>query len=325
MTTTTARSLDWHVERQGGIGASEVAAILGLSPWATPRQVAAIKTATITEPPPEGSLKLWLGTRLEPVIAELFEGRTGETLRRPSGRFWHPTAPLHCELDYRVSRRREAVECKVANFGEEWGPDESQAIPKHYYPQVMAQLAVTGFERCHVAVLYHGQEFRKYTFERDEQYIADLVEYVTEWWDRHIVRGEEVAPLGADIESLRRQYPRGEENELVATPEVNELVERLRMARLNAAQAVRQEDDLKAAIIERMGLATRLVGPDYTITHRQNKDSVAVNWEQVAAGLRADLLGRGVDAGTLDAVVSLQTVTKPGATRFVPTWKKKQG
>lgn len=323
--TATARSLDWYVERQGGVGASEVAAIIGLSPWATPRQIAATKTATIEEAPPEGSLKMWLGTRLEPVIAELYEGRTGQKVRRPARRYWHPEAPLHCELDYIVSRRREAVECKVANFGEDWGPDGSQLIPKHYYPQVMAQLAVTGFERCHVAVLYHGQEFRLYTFERDEQYIFDLVDYVTDWWERHIVRGEDVPPLAGDIEALRRQYPRGDENELVATPEVNALVEQLRMARLNAAQAKRHEEDLKAGIIAQMGMATRLVGPDYTITHRKSKDSVVVNWEAVAAGLRAALIERGVDAETLDAVVSLQTASVEGTTRFVPTWKEKKG
>jgi putative phage-type endonuclease len=325
---------DWHEERQGGIGASEMAAIIGLSPWQTPLAVQERKLGAVEEeaPPP---LRFWLGLRLEPVIAELTEAKLDVRLRRAPKRYWHPTAPMHCELDYKVTGRPEHVECKVANFGEDWGPDGSQTIPRHYIPQVQAQLAVTGNVRATVACLYHGQELRTYTFERDEGYIADLVELATDWWDRHIVRREPVPPLGDDLDRIRRRHPRSTEEELVSTPELDQLVERLRSARLNVSQATEQEAAIKAALIDAMGSASRLIGPDYTVTYRNAKDTVEVVWEQVAKSYRASLeaayqAGPLWDVGlgapdTLDAIESLYTVSKPGSRRFVPTWKEREG
>lgn len=326
---------EWHEERQGGIGASEMAAIIGLSPWQTPLQVASRKLNPVPDEEQTPALRLWLGTRLEPIIAELFEAKTGVKLRRPRGRYHHPYAPMHCELDYKVQSRPEAVECKVANWGEEWGEDGSQRIPRQYIPQVQAQLAVTGFHRVHLACLWHGQELRVYTFERDEGYIADLVELATDWWDRHIIRREAVPPAAADLSLIRQMFPRDDESELVSTPEQDQIVEDFRMARLNAAQAVDQADGLKAEVILSMGEAARMIGPGYTVNYRTSKDTEVAHWDQIAKAYRASLedayrAGSMWDVGLgapeqLDAIESLYTVSKPGTRRFVPTWKEKQG
>ena len=327
---------EWHEERQGGIGASEMAAIIGLSPWSTPLQVQQSKLNPVPDEEEAPRLRLWLGTRLEPVIAELAEVRLGAKLRRPPHRYWHPRGvPMHAELDYKVQGKPEHVECKVANFGEDWGADGSQDIPRHYVPQVYAQLAVTGNLRAHLAVLYHGQELRLYTFERDEAYIRDLEEYATEWWHRHIVQGIPVAPMAEDVDLIRRRHLRDNEQEMVATPEQSELVEQLRLARMNAAQAKRQEETLKVRVIDSMGTATKLVGPGYSVTYRETKPSTTVEWEQVAASYRKALEAAyqagpmwDVDLGapdTLDAILSLYTATSPGYPRFVPTWKGDKG
>jgi predicted phage-related endonuclease len=308
-----------------------MAAIIGLSPWSTPLKVQQSKLNPVEDEEPS-RLRLWLGLRLEPVIAELTAVRLGEKLRRPAHRYWHPTAPMHCELDFKVQGKPEHVECKVANFGEDWGPDGSQTIPRHYIPQVYAQLAVTGNVRAHVACLYHGQELRLYTFERDEGYIADLIEYATDWWDRHIVQRIPVPPLGDDVELIRRRHLRDNEQEVVATPEQAMLVDQLRLARQNKTQAERFENDLKVQVIDSMGTATKMVGPGFSVTYRETKPSTVTEWELVAKAYRGALedayaAGPMWDVGlgapeTLDAILSLYTATKAGSPRFVPTWKE---
>jgi len=327
----------WHDDRRQGIGASSAAAIIGLSPWQTPRDVA---DYIINGPKEEGPtpLRLWLGLRLEPVIAELTEARLGIKLRRPPKRYWHPNGVMSCELDYLVTGQREHVEAKVANFGDDWGADGSTDIPAYYYPQVQAQLAVTGNVACTVAVLYHGQELRTYRIERDEPYIADLEDVVTAWWQRHIVEGIEVPPTGRDEEAIRRRFPKATEEEMVATPELALAVEQLRIARLNVKQATDAEGAHKAAIMDAMGTAQKLVGDGFNITWRNNKDAVVMStdWRLVALSYRGALeaayqagpmwdVGTGA-ADTLDAIESLYTVTetKPGARVFRPTWSDKE-
>ena len=330
--------VQWHDERRLGIGASDVAAIIGLSPWKTARDVAEYIKSTGN--PDEGPvpLRLWLGLRLEPVIAELTEARLGIKLRRPPKRYWHRNGVMHCELDYLITGEREHVEAKVANFGEDWGADGSTDIPAYYYPQVQAQLAVTGNVACTVAVLYHGQELRTYRIERNEPYIADLEDVVSDWWQRHIVEGIEVPLTARDSELVRRRFPTAGEEEMVATPELALTVEQLRLSRLNMEQAEAQRVLNEVLVQNAMGTASKLVGDGFSITWRNNKDSVktTTDWEMVAKSYRAALAeayraGSMWDVGLgapelLDAVESLYTVTetKPGARVFRPTWSDKE-
>jgi putative phage-type endonuclease len=324
---TFVHDLNWHLERQRGIGASQAAAIIGVSPWQTPKQVYDYLTTEYTEPEGPTPLRLWLGLRLEPVIAELFEAREGVKLRRPPKRYWHRNGVMHCELDYLVTGQPEHVECKVANFGDDWGPDGSTEIPIHYYPQVQAQLAVTGNLRCHVAVLYHGQELRVFTIERDPDYIADLETVLVDWYQTYVLTGTEPPLIGRDIEVLRQRYPSDDGTELIATPEQTMAVERLRLARLAKADATADEDNIKAELMSQMGAASKLVGPGFSISYKQSKPSTKVEWELVAKAYRKMLDEGSYEAlaESLDAVETLYTSEKAGNRPFAPTWKGARG
>lgn len=64
---TSSRS-KWLEARRAGIGASDIAAIMGISPWSTPFQVWASKVAEIPED--EGSEQMKWGRILENVILD---------------------------------------------------------------------------------------------------------------------------------------------------------------------------------------------------------------------------------------------------------------
>ncbi len=66
---------DWLAARENGIGASEVAGVIGLSPWETPFSLWLRKTGQI--PPVEETQAMKMGKLLEPVIAQLWEDETG--------------------------------------------------------------------------------------------------------------------------------------------------------------------------------------------------------------------------------------------------------
>ncbi|WP_242891046.1 YqaJ viral recombinase family nuclease [Actinomadura litoris] len=84
------------------------------------------------------------------------------------------------------------LECKQRSAYQEveWGPDED-SIPDSVAIQVHWGLAVSGLTAGYVAVLLGGNTMRWYRIERDEDFLASLVEWAKGWYDTHIVRGIE--------------------------------------------------------------------------------------------------------------------------------------
>lgn len=80
-TNDTADREVWLRDRKKGIGGSDVAAVLGLSPWRTPLDVFNDKTAETVDEKPQ-SEAAHFGTILEDVVADEFARRTGFKVAR---------------------------------------------------------------------------------------------------------------------------------------------------------------------------------------------------------------------------------------------------
>ncbi len=83
-------TLDPTFDRSTGIGASEVAALLGLDPRKTPLSLWLDKTGNA--PPFEGNRFTEMGQRCEPVIADAYAEREGVELET-CGTTRHPDLP----------------------------------------------------------------------------------------------------------------------------------------------------------------------------------------------------------------------------------------
>src|SRR4051794_32384551 len=86
-----------RVGGRGGLGASECAAALGLSPFETALGLWARKTGRVPEP--EESEAMELGLLLEPVVAELYCRRTGLLLIKQQVFIKAGNGPLCATLD----------------------------------------------------------------------------------------------------------------------------------------------------------------------------------------------------------------------------------
>lgn len=80
-THDTADRETWLRDRKKGIGGSDVAAVLGLSPWRTPLDVFNDKTAETVDEKPQSDAAHF-GTILEDVVADEFARRTGFKVAR---------------------------------------------------------------------------------------------------------------------------------------------------------------------------------------------------------------------------------------------------
>ncbi|MFI0406644.1 YqaJ viral recombinase family protein [Actinomadura sp. 3N508] len=90
------------------------------------------------------------------------------------------------------------LECKQrsAYQDHEWGDDED-SIPDSVAIQVHWGLAVSGLNAGYVAVLLGGNQLKWYRIQRDEEFLASLVEWAKGWYDTHIVGGVEPAVDGS--------------------------------------------------------------------------------------------------------------------------------
>lgn len=185
---------DWLEKRKTTIGASDIAAIVGLSPWGTPFTVWAEKIGGAEREPTE---QMEWGSKLEGLILDEFEERKGlhvfhrQTLWRHRDYEWATatTDGLVFESAY-IDDNDHAiavVEAKSEGMFGKW--DE---VPDHYQIQVQWQMAVTGLPNAFFAVL-HGRRFETYEVEADPGVQNMLIERGHEFRVAHML-GEAPPP-----------------------------------------------------------------------------------------------------------------------------------
>lgn len=207
MTTTTDRA-EWLQWRRSGIGASDVGAIMGLSPFASPWSIWAAKVLDIEQ---EENEVMEAGRWLEAAIGPWFADRTGLVVTGEQTMATHPEHRRHlATLDGEVMAPGEGLqpilgnlEIKTTGPGPEW--DE---IPRHINTQVNWQMHVTGATKTWVAVLM-GRRLDIHEADRDDHLIARMVEAVDRFWTEHVVTGDapEVDGSNATKAALAAVYP----------------------------------------------------------------------------------------------------------------------
>ncbi len=177
--------------RTTGIGGSDAAAAVGVSPWKSPLQVYLEKRGEI--PAFEGNEATKWGNYLETPIRQEYSERTGRVVRLPAETIRHPQHEfMLCHPDG-VTEDARLFEAKATRSGDRWGIEGSDDIPEEHLIQVQHNMAVLGFEVADVAVLIGGFDFRLYEVRADAALQQMLVEREGELWAR-ILRGDAPAP-----------------------------------------------------------------------------------------------------------------------------------
>lgn len=194
------------LDRTKMIGGSDIAAIMGLSPWKTPLAVWAEKTGRI-----QNDLSNFeaaeIGTELEEYVARKFERKTGIKLRRDSRDFRHPVYEyMQGHIDRLVLDGESIFEAKTTSAWMEknWQGEE---IPQQYVLQVMWYLGLTKRQRGYIAVLIGGQKFCWKEVLFDQELFNKMVEAAKHFWEEFVLK--DVMPMASadDNELLGDLYP----------------------------------------------------------------------------------------------------------------------
>lgn len=161
--TYTPGTPEWEQARAGlCITATEIAAVMNLSPWSNPF-VLWHKKSGLPVPPFVSSPQIEWGSRLEPAVAQKFADEHPDLELHETGTWRHRDREWQRATPDRFAGD-QLLEVKTSPTGEGW----ENGVPLHYYCQIQWQLDTLGLQLCHVAVLISGHDYREYAVEYDE-------------------------------------------------------------------------------------------------------------------------------------------------------------
>lgn len=263
----------WLEQRKRGIGGSDVAAIMGLSPWKSPLEVWLEKTGRADAPDLSDKESVAMGTELEGDVLEMYRRR------HPASRVQRVNAILksmyrpwaQASLDG-IVRDPEmgwgVLEIKTGSKESEW----QDGVPLHYLTQVTHYLSVTGYKFADVAALIgdFGLHYHEYRVMRDEEDIRSVVESVDEFWADCVEKDQMppfVSSLPSEGKALHELYKHSDGE---MEPSDAERTEKLAALVLDlstkvqdmTSQKLAASNELKRLVGEHKGIIT----PDHVIT-----------------------------------------------------------
>jgi putative phage-type endonuclease len=201
-----------HELRAQNVGASEIAALFGASPYTTLFTLWYQKAGKILSPDFDSERMYW-GNRLEPVIAQGIAEKQGWTIRKVRRYLMHPTVKgMGATLDYEIFNHADGPAClEIKNLSIEawrknWLKNEDGSIeaPLHIELQLQHQLSVTGRPWGAIGFLVGGNKGHVVIRKRHEPTIQKIEQAIAAFWDT-IEKGkapelEEAGDLGALVQ-----------------------------------------------------------------------------------------------------------------------------
>ncbi|GAA1333231.1 YqaJ viral recombinase family protein [Brachybacterium rhamnosum] len=314
----------WLTARRMGLGASETAAVLGLSAWATPLSVylSKVDTSDVVDEAP--SIAAQIGTDMEDMVArwtvrewpEL--GKIGPT----PGLLVHPDhgwmfATLDRLLYPRGTTGADPLGVLEVKTTSRWNYEKNwvDGVPPAYVQvQVQQQLAVSGLDTAWVACWVRDDTPEKalkepYRIDADPAVHAQLIEYAGTWWKEHVVAQRPPSASFADAPRMNELHvPNLDADPVVADDELELAVGRWLDAKNRAKAAT---DDATAAEV---AMKDAMV--------HAGSNAIARGDGQLLVTWKANKPGRRLDTKALEAdhpdLVARYKKTTPGAVVLRP-------
>lgn len=279
--------------RKMGVGSSDIGAVAGLSPYASPLDVWLQKRGLATVE--ENEAMRW-GTAMEPVIAQAYEREhlaegevvcTSGTVRHAEEP-WILATPDRIVTDARF-RPVRLVEIKTVSHrsAHHWGEAHDE-VPPWYRAQIEWQMLVTGVTTCDLAALIGGAELRVYRITQDRDLAAMLVEIGRRFWG-HVEAGTEPPVDGSPAwrSYLESRFPRVRGAIRPATPEAEAIAARWRDARARKDAAEADEERAANELRAQIGDAEGIEGDGWRATWKAPKAGTP-KWKDIATALGAE-------------------------------------
>jgi len=282
--------METQVDRSKFIGGSDIAAILGISPWGSAVDLWLDKIKPLSRDETKVQTR---GKRLESYIIEMIEEEYGVQVSGRNQRYVDPTVPFFAaQIDAEIALLPpiiENLEIKTVHpfKANEWGDLQTDQLPLHYLAQVQWGLGVTGRDLCRIFALI-GDDLKPYIVQRDEATIEAMRVRAADFWQRYVVAREQPPLDYSDphtLEVLKRLYPGTDGTEIEATQGEEMYRHTMQDAQVKADQYLNMVAGCKAHLLNVMGEAALLKFSDgkalrrklikvkgYTVADREQMD-----------------------------------------------------
>lgn len=258
-------------DRSKFLGGSDIAAVMGLSPWATPVELWMQKTgrAPREEPTEQRKRMFERGHKLEPfirdmVIDKLVDMGCEVELLAVNARYQDAQHSfLACEIDFelRISGTVEIGDREVIFDREEinadaksvsgfarkkWGTESNEDVPIEYAAQFMHGMGITGRRYCLVAALRSFDDVDIYWTVRDDETVAAMREKAVLFWNGCVLADQ--APDPFTFSDIKLLFPTDNGEAAEATPEIAEKVGQLRRIKSQIKEWEEAEEALQFEI-----------------------------------------------------------------------------
>lgn len=277
MTTAPAPgSPEW----QRLVTASKVAAIVGLSPWDSPRSVWHVLRGEIPSDDGRNAAAKSRGQYLENGILDWWVDQHPEFahVKRQFYRElgdWAGATPDAAAWTTRPSRFTDdlapdaIVDAKTARDDDEWGTPGTDEVPAYYAAQMQWAMHLTGAHRGYIALLTTRLDLREYVLDYDPEVAHGLVAICHRFWQS--THNENAAPpiddTVATLTTLKRLHPDVDTDAAVELDEPTARAFIDATTGLKAAEAADRE--ARSTVLERMGNARIATHNGVTVARRQ--------------------------------------------------------
>lgn len=256
------------VDRRAFIGGSDAAAILGVSPWATPLDVYMEKVGQKKAPVDPAREKLFRrGKRMEPIVVDMLIEEYGIKVTKRST----PFVPnryndaehdfLAAEIDFEWEVTAEAAErfgldealIGTIQNGEvktvhpfasaKFGDAETDEIPIEYAAQAMHGLMIARRDVTMFGVLIGADDLVVYWIHRDDKIIAGMRAKELAFWSAHVLAG--VPPAPVNLPDVLQLFGQAEPISIQADKNALEVYGRYLSAKATEKQVEGEIEDLK--------------------------------------------------------------------------------
>lgn len=271
---------EWLAGRTGGIGASEAAAILGVSKWQSPFAIWARKRGILPPDHHMTSEQRW-GLLMEPAIARWFAEETGYRIERNDGYtvLRSKAYPwLCCTLDAWILPDLAGVQyegildviyhdphpLEFKNADRMVAYEWQKSVPLAYQVQQQVQMVVTGAPVSVIAVCLGGNDGKWHPVLRNETFIRRMLPRLEAFW-KGVQEGNppEVDGSESTREALRDMYDPPKNGKRIELPqEMMPWVQQFDAATAIASRAKAGRDEAANHIRQAMGDAEIAEVPD---------------------------------------------------------------
>lgn len=237
--------------RKQGLGATDCAAVMGLSPYRTPYELWMIKTGRAEEEAILNDDRLRLRHAHEETIAREYAFRKNVKLKRVNQTLFHKKYPfMLCNLDRVVIGERKIVECKSSSgfMRPTWGANGTDEAPMMYLLQVQHQMSVSGYEDSEIAALIDIDDYRIYPTPRNNKIIERIESESDRFWNEHVLA--DVPPPPTTRGDLKLMYPLNNGKFIEATQDVMSYLDTLEGFKANIKEIEGEKEKVEKELIQ---------------------------------------------------------------------------